>query len=658
MTCQTYTVDGEELWVNAVEVDTMGTVWCGSYKGLHRFDGKSWKIYTMADGLADSFVTRIACGADGELWIGTENGLSRFDGKTWISYTANDVLPKKGITALAVGPDRCVWVGTSGDCGSGGGLSRFDGETWSTFTIRDGLLDMYVSSIAVTPDNEVWAGSYFTGGVTLKKGNEWTRFTTDAGFTRFNPVFDAAAAPDGSIWFGTYYGIFRYRDEKWTRYTIVDGLKLDSVYSLVVDSTGAVWAGTKGGIARFDNERWQWFNTGLGPGGESIDSIAIAPDGMVWCTTETGGISSFDGTRWKTYTTADGLMKNTPLAVLIGPNGVVWSRFPNGMSRFDGTSWKDFSIDDKLNYKKFDWFSTIIDHDGNFWFCTVEGISRYDLSEWRTFTTHDGITPGAWYVLSMGPDGAVWAELWQSGGFMTFRDGKWISYTPEGLPEGYFVGYLAFAPNGAQWFTLYRKSASYPNDAGVARFFHGEWTTCLFGEGLRGTRVLLKAFTTDGSLWIGTDAGLSRFDGKTWTSYTPESGLASGYVSAIVPAPGGEIWIGTGDGVSRLVPDNPAGITEIPKNRKISILCNNPNPFNASTLIEFELPLPGIVELVIYDITGRTVRDLSPGRLPAGRNAVWWDGRDNSGAPVASGIYISGLRCGKLAVSGRMTLVK
>lgn len=65
-----------------------------------------------------------------------------------------------------------------------------------------------------------------------------------------------------------------------------------------------------------------------------------------------------------------------------------------------------------------------------------------------------------------------------------------------------------------------------------------------------------------------------------------------------------------------------------------------PNPFNPSTTIEFEIPQAGEVQIRILDLAGRRVRDLSSGHRPAGQGSVVWDGTDDQGHTVASGVYL------------------
>ena len=68
-----------------------------------------------------------------------------------------------------------------------------------------------------------------------------------------------------------------------------------------------------------------------------------------------------------------------------------------------------------------------------------------------------------------------------------------------------------------------------------------------------------------------------------------------------------------------------------------------PNPFNPSTTLSFALPLPGAAELSILDVNGRRVRTLLAAVQPAGPQTRHWDGRDDAGRPLASGLYLARL---------------
>jgi len=73
--------------------------------------------------------------------------------------------------------------------------------------------------------------------------------------------------------------------------------------------------------------------------------------------------------------------------------------------------------------------------------------------------------------------------------------------------------------------------------------------------------------------------------------------------------------------------------------KKFKLLQNHPNPFNPKTVIRYDLPKPGIVDLTIYDIKGQLVKKIS-NNCQAGINKTIWDGKNSKGYLVASGIYL------------------
>jgi hypothetical protein len=85
---------------------------------------------------------------------------------------------------------------------------------------------------------------------------------------------------------------------------------------------------------------------------------------------------------------------------------------------------------------------------------------------------------------------------------------------------------------------------------------------------------------------------------------------------------------------------------------------NFPNPFNPLTTIGFDLAQAGHVRLSVYDPRGRLVRLLLDAMLPADRHRTVWDGRDNKGARVSSGIYYSRLETADGVFHRKMALLK
>ncbi|MCH8327280.1 MAG: T9SS type A sorting domain-containing protein [Candidatus Marinimicrobia bacterium] len=85
---------------------------------------------------------------------------------------------------------------------------------------------------------------------------------------------------------------------------------------------------------------------------------------------------------------------------------------------------------------------------------------------------------------------------------------------------------------------------------------------------------------------------------------------------------------------------------------------NYPNPFNPVTTFSFDLPEQTIVEVTIWNLLGQEIRTLHRGALPAGTHEVTFDGRDNSGASVPSGVYFYRLRTPKNVATKKMMLLK
>ena len=86
---------------------------------------------------------------------------------------------------------------------------------------------------------------------------------------------------------------------------------------------------------------------------------------------------------------------------------------------------------------------------------------------------------------------------------------------------------------------------------------------------------------------------------------------------------------------------------------------NHPNPFNPSTTIPFTLAAPGRVTVEIVDVAGRRMRTLLRNvERPAGPNQIHWNGRDDAGRPLASGVYFARLTLDGDAEQKKMLLIK
>ncbi len=88
------------------------------------------------------------------------------------------------------------------------------------------------------------------------------------------------------------------------------------------------------------------------------------------------------------------------------------------------------------------------------------------------------------------------------------------------------------------------------------------------------------------------------------------------------------------------------------------LLSNYPNPFNGSTIISFTIPTASDAELSIFDLLGRKIKTVISDGLEAGAHEFVWDGSDNSGNAVASGVYFYSLKYGENSITKRMVMLK
>jgi hypothetical protein len=100
----------------------------------------------------------------------------------------------------------------------------------------------------------------------------------------------------------------------------------------------------------------------------------------------------------------------------------------------------------------------------------------------------------------------------------------------------------------------------------------------------------------------------------------------------------------------------PDGVEPVPAH--FALAGGYPNPFNPKTTIRFALAAPERVHLVVYDLAGRRVRTLVNAALPAAEHEAVWDGTDDAGARVASGVYFARLVAGEFIASEKLVLVK
>jgi hypothetical protein len=174
------------------------------------------------------------------------------------------------------------------------------------------------------------------------------------------------------------------------------------------------------------------------------------------------------------------------------------------------------------------------------------------------------------------------------------------------------------------------------------------WTSSCFTEDVK-----LSYSTNNGANWITILASTSNDGSEPWVIPNTPSDSCLVKISDVTD----DLPADISDSVFAI------GVTEVSETdeeQKISFSLsqNFPNPFNPITSIQFSLSVSERVSLKIYNLAGQEVRTLVDEEKRAGEHQVFWDGKDNSGKDVASGIYFYHVRAKNFTQTKKMVLLK
>ena len=317
---------------------------------------------------------------------------------------------------------------------------------------------------------------------------------------------------------------------------------------------------------------------------------------------------------------------------------------------YDGDAWKIISYNDGLASTKV--YSIVEDDEGNIWFGTNFGISKFDGSEWTSFRESDGLVSNQVSSIAIDGEGNKWIGT-SGGGVSKFDGTDWTTYTDQDGLGGSDVVDIAAEDNGVVWFATKR--------GGISKFDGTNWKTFKYEDVLDAYLNYVTSIVIDdeGNKWFGSVYGVYKYDGTSWTTYHTESGLINDGVYSTAIDVDGNIWFGTGGGVSMLKPETSTTVkdeNEIPV--EFALHQNYPNPFNPTTTIEYSLPKRSQVTLKIFNILGQRVRTLIDESKSIGEYSMQWDGMNDEGISMSSGIYFYHLQAGKFSQTRKMLLLR
>ncbi len=546
------------------------------------------------DGLPQNFVNTLAQTPDGYLWMGSERGLIRYDGARFTVFTPETAegLPTAWITSLATAPDGTLWVGTGG----GGLLALRDGA----FTPAQGMgggeeaAGLHILRVRVDPEGRVW--------VISDPGALHVRESPGGGFRAMGapdgipegPVRDVAWAPGGGVWVATAEGVVPLTGPDLTGGPVPPALQDLRPGVLAGDSTGTLWLGMSGGgLLRFrdgeverpsgteelrglilsslllDRQGTLWVGS-TGGGLFRVQApergIAVGPvqtlhlsdedglpsnlvwdlledrEGNLWVAMNAAGLARLQDGIVETWGRPEGLSMDVALALLEARDGSVWVGTPGGgVNRIRDGSVRSFDAQDGLGG---DLVLTLAeDGEGAVWVGTAGGGASRILGERiETFGTGDGVASSQVSAIHVHSSGALWIGF-RDAGVQRWRPGpSRMVGEAEGLPSG-TVTALSEDGEGNLWVGTVR---------GVARVEEGRVQVFGTGEGLPHGHVTGLHLDGDGSLWVATMGGLARIRHDRVRAFGPEDGLPGPEPMGVIEDEDGHLWLSSGEGFLRV----------------------------------------------------------------------------------------------------------
>jgi len=247
-----------DQFVYDMDVDHDGNYWVATWSGANFIphgdmkDNKDWQTFTVKNtkgGLPNDWVYGVEIGKNGEIWFATEGGLARYGkDKKWTNWQHKDGLGAdydvvKNDISFANDPARASQHHAQQKTEQGIGKD-----------IKVGYNPNYIVSMVVDDKGVVWCGTW-GGGLSKFDGNKFTTYSVKDGLPG-NHVFMLKKAHDGNVWIGTNKGLAKQQaDGSFRVMTTADGLFADNVFSMAEAPDGSLWVGSFGGVAKITNPK-------------------------------------------------------------------------------------------------------------------------------------------------------------------------------------------------------------------------------------------------------------------------------------------------------------------------------------------------------------------------------------------------------------------
>ncbi|MBN2355227.1 hypothetical protein JXO59_03890 [candidate division KSB1 bacterium] len=675
------------------------SVWCATDGGALRYDVDSGRFahFLNTDGLAGNDVLTVEKDRHGRVWVaisdGTLNILDPHDNtwsakKDYIGHIIHDL--------YAYGDSIFVSLDI--------GVSLYDAGRWEvkeTYKIGETRRTTII-------DGDIWAA----GKTALRRANldfpnlmapsAWTVYTVDNGLQ--DNYTSAVCASEGLIFIATQSGVSIFDGSNWLPAELqgveirdlavwqnhMIALGYNGVYmrkatatweklgggvwtgqSLAVDGHDVIWVGMqKNGLLYYQATDKTWHEViPDGPGDNKFTALAFDRNGNLWTASSSAGVSCFNGEKWIHFNMASGAVAtNLFMDLTVDVKNRVWaSSWGSGVYIFtaagDSFQIEHISSHNGLRGIEIDPNYVVVpkvqaDESGNVWILNYEAANLQVLAvvdtayNWQYFSTLDGIKSRLVTTLAIDRAGRKWIGTQDMGVSVLDDGGTPFSKSDDDLTQGLGsedgltdlnVRTIAYDRDGVMWIGT---------PEGLFYWFDGQVKP---RYSLINDNINRLAVDVRNNKWIGTVGGLTLMDADGFTMQhfsTSNSPLVNDYITCFAfDENTGITYIGTTNGLSRLQTpySKPA--------QDLSQLRGYPNPFvllGTNSYFHIENLVQG-ASVHIFTPEGKLVRKIASSQIFGSR--VDWDGRNNHGEWVASGIYLylatteTGLsKVGKVAV--------
>ncbi|HEV2272272.1 MAG TPA: two-component regulator propeller domain-containing protein [Steroidobacteraceae bacterium] len=397
----------------------------------------------------------------------------------------------------------------------------------TAWTVRDGFSLGNIYAMAQTPDGYLWLGSEF--GLFRFDGDHTVLWQPPGGLHLPNNAVNALLVThDGTLWIGTFAGLVTWDGRKLTQWHAFDGRFVTALYQ---DRAGTVWVGTMESPARLcalRDGRARCYGARLNFGA-AVWTIHEDDAGTLWAGAQTGlwRIAPGAPRRIATAQALGGavLPSSGPVGLTHSGDGRLLVAVHNaGLMQLAGDEVQPYPI------RVSDSNRLLRDRDGSLWVGTIErGLTHIHDGRTDTFTQSDGLSGDIVLSLFEDREGSVWVST--TGGLDRFRELAVSTLSVrQGLPSD-VTGAVLAAADGSVWIGTHD---------GLTQWNNGRVTTYLRASGLPDDSVQSLFQDHSGRIWAFTDGGLGYLEHGRFIA-TP--GVAGGEVNSITGDDSGNLWL-------------------------------------------------------------------------------------------------------------------